>query len=95
MSNELNRNTRTKMDKHTDGPWRLDYPCIYSKDGAKLIEVDERMCCTVHDAKVMTAAPKLLDALRDLLDVMTGKKTGELAAIHNAVLAINEATGAV
>jgi hypothetical protein len=83
------------LNKHTPGPWHLDYPHIHSNAGAKLIEVDEYMCCTVHDAQLMTSAPELLDALRDLLDVMTGQKAGELAAIHNAVLAINKATGAV
>lgn len=60
-----------------------------------MVEVNEYMCCTVHDAKLMTTAPELLDALRDLLDVMTGKKEGEAMAIQNAVVAINKATGAV
>jgi hypothetical protein len=47
------------------------------------------------DARLMAAAPELLGALNDLLDVMTGRKEGEAMAIQNAVLAINKATGAV
>ena len=44
--------------KHTAGPWRSEYPRIYSRDGAKLIEVDEVMCCTTHDANLIAAAPE-------------------------------------
>ena len=34
---------------------------------------------------------KLINALSDLLDVMTGRMDGEAAAIHNAVIVLNEA----
>lgn len=50
--------------QHAPGPWRAEYPCIYSRDGAKLIEVDEYMCCTVYDADLMASAPELLQCLR-------------------------------
>lgn len=47
------------------------------------------------NARLIAAAPELLDALRDLLDVMTGKKQGDAIAVQNAQLAINKATGEV
>lgn len=77
--------------KHTPGPWRNEYPRIYSRDGAKLIEVDEVMCCTIHDARLMASAPELLNALKDLVDVMTGRLDGEAAALFNALAAIRKA----
>jgi hypothetical protein len=36
-------------------------------------------------------APELLDALRDLVDTMTGRAGGETAALHNALVALAKA----
>ncbi len=54
-------------DKHTPGPWKNQYPRIYSKTGSKLIEVDEYMACTICDAALIAAAPDLLEALQGIL----------------------------
>lgn len=80
--------------QHAPGPWREEYPCIYSRDGAKLLEVNEYMCCTIHDARLIAAAPEVVAALRDLVDVMTGRMEGETVALHNALAALMKADGA-
>lgn len=77
--------------QHAPGPWREEYPRVYSRDGAKLLEVNEYMCCTIHDARLMAAAPELAAALRDLVDVITGRMDGETAALHNALAALMKA----
>lgn len=46
------------------------------------------------NAKLIAAAPELLAALRDLVDVMTGRMDGETVALHNALAALQSATGA-
>lgn len=46
------------------------------------------------DARLIQAAPKLAAALRDLVDVMTGRMDGETVALHNALEALRDATGA-
>ena len=45
------------------------------------------------NARLIAASPKLLSALQDLLDVVTGQKEGDAIAVMNAQSAINEATG--
>jgi len=43
------------------------------------------------NAKLIAAAPKLAHALRDLVDVMTGRMDGETVALHNALEALRDA----
>lgn len=43
------------------------------------------------NAKLIAAAPKLGQALRDLVDVMTGRMDGETVALHNALEALRDA----
>lgn len=43
------------------------------------------------NAKLIAAAPKLGHALRDLVDVMTGRMDGETVALHNALAALRDA----
>ena len=45
------------------------------------------------NARLIAAAPELLEALRDLVDVMTGRIDGEIVALHNALGVIAKATG--
>lgn len=68
------------MSKHAPGPWRAEYPRIYSQDGAKLIEVNEHMCCTVHDARLIAAAPDMLEALEHIMRCIP---MGGFAQIHH------------
>jgi hypothetical protein len=49
---------------------------------------------TEHNARLVAAAPELLAALRDLVDMMTGRMDGETVALHNALAALRSATGA-
>lgn len=65
---------------HTPGPWRYDYPCVYSATGSKLIEIDERMCCTAHDAQLIAAAPDLLKVIQHIMRCIP---LGGFAQIHH------------
>lgn len=83
--------------KHTPGPWEADLG-----DNTRSTEVwaGDVIVADVHshvtgqghaDAHLIAAAPGLLHALKDLVDVMTGRKTGEAVALHNALAAIRKA----
>lgn len=65
---------------HTPGPWRYDYPCVYSATGSKLIEVDECMCCTTQDARLIAAAPDLLKVIQHIMRCIP---LGGFAQIHH------------
>lgn len=58
-----------------------------------LVANNERTSMVDSNARLIAAAPYLLDALRDLVDVVTGHMDGETVALHNALAAIHKATG--
>lgn len=80
---------------HSQGPWRVKgtriYDCAPGIDCIATMQVSNQPGW-VDDAKLIAAAPELLKALQDLVDVMTGQMEGE-AAFHNALAAIAKATG--
>ncbi len=98
----------TKADR-LNGPWwhiSSDHtvggqPCKSGRQAVACVHGESKRGAKAYaemfeaNARLIAAAPELLDALRDLLDVMTGQKEGEAMAIQNAVVAINKATGAV
>jgi hypothetical protein len=45
------------------------------------------------NAELIAAAPDILHALRDLVDVMTVRMDGDTVALHNALAALRKATG--
>ena len=47
-----------------------------------------------RDMHLIAAAPELAAALRDLVDVMTGRMDGETTALHNALAVLRKADGA-
>lgn len=71
---------------HTPGPWSLMGDEIYGADGTRIAEA-----VTMRDALLLTAAPELAHALRDMVDVMTGRMEGETVALHNALAALMKA----
>jgi len=71
---------------HTPGPWAQMGDEIYGADGTRIAEA-----VTMRDAPLLTAAPELAQALRDLVDVMTGRMDGETVALHNALAALMKA----
>ena len=90
---------------HTPGPWHWvdgedeeDMPRLMSPSG-KVCDFgnDTQYYPTVGeppneaDSRLIAAAPKLGHALRDLVDVMTGRMDGETAALHNALAALRDA----
>ena len=75
-------------DPHTPGPWQ-QFGCeIYGADGTRVAEA-----VLQRDLRLVREAPELHAALRDLVDVMTGQKDGETAALHNALTALRRVSG--
>ena len=86
--------------KFTAGPWRSEYPVVYAASGAELLHIDEHDCATVYDARLIAAAPELLEALMgvlaaQLVDETDYRSTAERQADANraARAAIAKATG--
>ena len=93
--------------KHTPGPWlyseHLIYPCgAYGED--KLVKHGSKSVAMVRatgnaeeteaNAKLIAAAPELLEALQDCRDILTDVfKNSKRAAIIRADAAIQKATG--
>lgn len=95
-----------KKTKHTTGPWRSEYPIVYSARGARLLNIDEYDCATIYDTPLMAAAPELLEALnacRNELYAMIEKHNRQDEAdgswlydyqtVGEADVAISKATG--
>jgi hypothetical protein len=74
--------------QHTPGPWCAKYPVVYSASGSELLHIDEYDCATVFDARLIAAAPDLLEALQYI--VQNGPSS---AAWAFAIAAIVKATG--
>ncbi len=88
--------------KHTPGPWghMAGMPTnVLSGSGLRVARCDfdgDFDHPTAHaNARLIATAPEMLDALRDLLDVVTGRKTGDAVAVMNAETAVARATGLV
>jgi len=91
--------------KHTPGPWRAGKQWSVVADSEIGTHSDQEnreyyggalVCESVRteaNARLIAAAPELLEALRDMVDVMTGCADGETVALHNALSAIAKATG--
>jgi hypothetical protein len=90
--------------KHTPGPWHhtgREFNDVRDSD-------DELVAVALHlrvgqpersvqeaaaNARLIAAAPDLLNALRDMVDAATGRLDGETVALHNALVVIAKATG--
>ncbi len=88
--------------KHTPGPWTIDWNVsrldVFSSDAATHVATLRRSALSADvdataraNARLIAVAPELLSALRDLVDVMTGRMEGETVALHNALAAIAKA----
>jgi hypothetical protein len=60
-----------------------DYVCVHPREAEE----------TRANARLIAAAPDLLEALRDLVDAITGRLDGETIALHNALAVIKKAEG--
>ena len=91
------------MSKHTPGPWEAqrDPNAIMADDwciGAQG-QIDMVAVCSERDARLISAAPDLLEALKDLFGadmvycMMGDGKDDQIEAIAKARAAIAKATG--
>ncbi len=95
------------MSKHTPGPWKAHFEEAYFVTGPDLGRVAMMMNLkgahglggrrsgdeSAANARLIAAAPELLNALRDLVDAMTGRLDGETIALHNALSVLAKAEG--
>ena len=91
------------MSKHTPGPWSFYDD---SNDGKtnriEIVGWGKTVARIYHsvpeedlpNARLIAAAPDLLEALRDLVDAMTGRLDGETIALHNALIVLAKAEAA-
>ena len=92
----------SETKQHSPGPWKLNNEpgrplTITSADGHSLMgdETYYPWCPgDLEDWQLIAAAPELLQALRELVDVMKCRIDDETVALHNALAAIQKATGA-
>jgi hypothetical protein len=70
---------------YTLRPWKNEYPVIFSGTGSKLLTVREHDCCTFEDAKLIAAAPDLLEALRQFI-----KDVGDINEAYSDLLDATE-----
>lgn len=102
----------TKHTSHTPGPWKAVYqpntPCLVESDGERVAWIDFWKGKTPRDpnhkprleqeanARLIAAAPELLEALQELLDPARGMVTitpCKAAAFERARAAIAKAKG--
>lgn len=94
------------MNNHTAGPWQVGP--VFDNNGSLEVIIEHmtqhgNLAVAVvlpglagqhKNAHLIAAAPELLQALRDVVDVMTGRIDGEAVAMFNALAAIRKAEGA-
>ncbi len=88
--------------QHSPGPWKFNNDpgearTISDARGISLMGDEQYYPWAPSeeaDWRLIAAAPELLAALRDLVDVMTGRMEGETVALHNALAALLKADGA-
>lgn len=87
---------KVKTAKHTPGPWEI----VDARDGIAIIRATHLQITVDHrenfgpaqpDAKLIAAAPELLDALREVLAYMPD--TGSPELLKQIRAAIRKATG--
>jgi hypothetical protein len=92
------------MSDHSPGPWMAvrsvpaeGFDCWWIMDGGTSIVADcpgyspSGSAQSAANAHLIASAPELLSALKDLVDVMTGRMAGETVALHNALAALRKA----
>ena len=79
------------MSKHTQGPWQVLGKTLCDKEGESIAEF---LSVYTVDAKLMAAAPDMLEALKALVEACNKNLTGgHQLLIENAEDAISKAEG--
>lgn len=89
------------MEKHTPGPWyvkaqAMNHVGIFKNDGDQRIKIAQA-CSSGEDAKLMAAAPELLEALKQIAEWAGPPNGSEFGTLNKIALiaskAIANATG--
>jgi hypothetical protein len=67
LSAEQSLPPRTELSAHTPGPWTFGSHCIINEVNGKVVAHTIQMM-TFADARLIAAAPQMLDALERLLE---------------------------
>lgn len=93
------------MSKHTPGPWAIDWNVsridVFSADAATLVATIRRSTLSAGiddvakaNARLISASPVMLEALKEIVDAADGKGWEQLdAGFGKARAAIAKATG--
>lgn len=87
--------------KHTPGPWEMnvgqDGAVVYHPDQGTIADIPMDLSAHPHNARLIAAAPELLEALRELLNAPDPDEvedaTPRFRAVMKAHAAIAKATG--
>ena len=100
---QCNQSKGKRMNKHTPGPWKVSKPrksymngeMMFRIDGADVVKDYEDWGFTEESARLIAAAPDLLEALQAMATEFDSGDVndGEWAAIQKARTAIAKATG--
>ena len=88
--------------KHTPGPWKINADCPMAEHGQISIETDGYYIALLDagarqtaNARLIAAAPDLLDALQDYDDAFTGFDPSSKESRHRMRLAVIKARAAI
>lgn len=90
------------MSKHTPGPWKVAKPRKSYRDGNMMYGIVGPECVSDYEdwgfteanARLIAAAPELLEALRNLVEAATHHQADARAALAKARAAIAKAEAA-
>ena len=86
------------MSNHTPGPWHLNHDAVHIRNGVTIQPVTHHMDAQgIDDARLISAAPDLLEALEfllaDWIAINGDRITGSRVPAEKAIAAIKKAKG--
>ena len=85
------------MSEHSPAPWSIrqsaTHVTVVTASGDAIFHDDKRIPGVMADARLIAAAPELLEALTGIIDLYDGRNHEGFAIVSNARAAIAKATG--
>ena len=85
------------MSEHSPAPWSIrqsaTHVTVVTASGDAIFHDDKRIPGVMADARLIAAAPELLEALTGIIDLYDGRNHEGFAIVSNARAAIAKAEG--